>query len=119
MRLELKTDGGAPAGSFCEPRFSPGPASLSSGFRVARGRQGSPLLVCKVDLALAVVAQPTPHFPASLCHGTLSPHRWRGGRGGVAPGVQGGRSSPASLLLQRLAVRAQSEADRASVSLGP
>ena len=91
MRLELKTDSGAPAVSLCEPGFSPGPASLSSGFRAARGRQGSPLLVCKVDPSLAVVAQPTPHFPASpvprdaesslldqcpLCHAMLSPHCW-------------------------------------------
>ena len=57
---------GGARGSLCEPGFSPGPA-FSSGFRAARGRQGSPPLVCDVDPVLQAVAQAVATLPSVPC----------------------------------------------------
>lgn len=65
--IRAETGGGALAGSLCEPGFSPGPASFSSGFRAARGRQGSPPLVCDMDPVLEAVAQAVATLPSIPC----------------------------------------------------
>lgn len=97
--IRAETDGGAPAGSLCEPGFSPGPASFSSGFRAARGRQGSPPLVCDVDPVLQAVAQPAATLPSVPC--TAHCRVLTAGLGaGVTRAlvVQSGRDPPASLF---------------------